>query len=256
MTFSGHDPSGGAGIQADIETLASQGCHATPVLTAITTQDTRDVVDYTVLDSTHVITQARAILEDMPVSAFKIGMLGATGTVEAVHSILRDYPEVPVVLDPVLATEGGTSLAATGLLDAIKVLLLPQTTIITPNSQEVRALVPEADTLDACGSALLDLGVEYALITGTHENTTQVINTLFHGHQKPVPFTWERLPHRYHGSGCTLAACLAGLIAHGVNPLQAAHEAQTFTWHALQQGYRPGMGQYLPERLFWAKQKE
>jgi len=256
MTFSGHDPSGGAGIQADIETLASQGCHATPVITAITVQDTQNVVDFSVLDATLVITQARAILEDMPVAAFKIGMLGKVETVEAIHCILTDYPDIPVILDPVLASGHGKSLAESGLLDAIRVLLLPLTTVITPNSLEARQLTPEADTLDACARALLDRGTEYVLITGTHENTPNVVNTLYHGHQMIESFTWERLPHSYHGSGCTLAACIAGLLSHGLDPFQAIHEAQDFTWHALQQGYRPGMGQHLPERLFWAKRDD
>jgi len=256
MTFSGHDPSGGAGIQADIETLASQGCHAAPVITAITVQDTRDVVDFIVLDAAHVITQARAVLEDMPVAAFKTGMLGSVEIVQAIHSILQDYPDIPLILDPVLATGLGTSLGENGLLEAIRILLLPHTTVMTPNSQEARLLAPEADTLDACALALLDLGTEYVLVTGTHERTPDVINTLYQGHQLLESFTWERLPHSYHGSGCTLAACIAGLVAHGLDPFQAIHEAQDFTWHALQQGYRPGMGQHLPERMFWAKQED
>jgi hydroxymethylpyrimidine/phosphomethylpyrimidine kinase len=256
LTFSGHDPSGGAGIQADIETLASQGCHAATVITAITVQDTRDVLDFTTLDAAHVITQARAVLEDMPVAVFKAGMLGSVEIVQAIHSILRDYPDIPLVLDPVLATGNGTRLGEAGLLEAIKVLLLPHTTVITPNSQEARLLAPEADTLDACALALLETGVEYVLITGTHERTPHVVNMLYQGHQLLESFTWDRLPHHYHGSGCTLAASIAGLVAHGLDPFQAIHEAQDFTWHALQQGYRPGMGQHLPERMFWAKQED
>jgi hydroxymethylpyrimidine/phosphomethylpyrimidine kinase len=256
MTFSGHDPSGGAGLQADIETLASQGCHAAAVITAITVQDTRDVIDFTALDPAHVITQARAVLEDLPVAAFKTGMLGSVEIVQAIHSILRDYPDIPLILDPVLASGNGTALGETGLLEAIRVLLLPLTTVITPNSHEARQLAPEADTLDACALALLDLGAEYVLVTGTHERTPHVVNTLYQGHQLLETFTWERLPQSYHGSGCTLAACIAGLVAHGLDPFQAIHEAQEFTWQALQQGYRPGMGQHIPDRMFWAKQED
>jgi hydroxymethylpyrimidine/phosphomethylpyrimidine kinase len=255
MTFAGHDPGGGAGIQADIESLASQGCHATPVITALTVQDSHDVIDFTAVDATHVITQARAVLEDMPVAAFKIGMLGSVENAQAIHSILQDYPRIPLVLDPVLASGRGTSLGGHSLADAIKTLLVPHTTVLTPNSLEARTLAPEADTLDACAIALLDQGAEYVLVTGTHENTRHVINSLYQGHQRLESFTWERLPHSYHGSGCTLAASIAGLIAHGLDPFQACHEAQDFTWHALQQGYRPGMGQYLPDRLFWSQQE-
>ena len=256
MTFAGHDPSGGAGLQADIEALAGQGCHATPVITALTVQDTRNVVDFTPLAATHVITQARAVLEDMPVAAFKIGMLGSVENTEALHSLLIDYPQVPLVLDPVLASGAGNPLGETDLPQAISELLLPRTTVLTPNSVEARRLAPGADTLDACAFALLDRGADYVLLTGTHEQTPDVVNTLYQGHRRLESFTWERLPHSYHGSGCTLAATIAGMLAHGLDPFQACHEAQEFTWHALQQGYRPGMGQHLPDRLFWSRQDE
>jgi hydroxymethylpyrimidine/phosphomethylpyrimidine kinase len=252
MTFAGHDPGGGAGLQADIEALLSQGCRATPVVTALTVQDTRDVMAFHPVDPGHLVSQARAILEDMPVAAFKTGMLGSIENCTAIHSILADYPDIPLVVDPVLASGSGTLLAEDGLTDAIRQLLLPRATLVTPNSHEIRALAPEADTLDACAFALLDRGAGHVLLTGTHEPTPHVINTLYQGHQRLESFTWDRLPHSYHGSGCTLAAAIAGLLAHGVDVLQACHEGQHYTWQALENGYRPGMGQYLPDRLYWA----
>jgi hydroxymethylpyrimidine/phosphomethylpyrimidine kinase len=255
MCFSGHDPGGGAGLQADIETLASQGCLASTVITALTVQNSSDVIEFRAVDTSHVITQARAILEDMPIAAFKIGMIGSVENAEAIHIILRDYPNIPVILDPVLAAGGGAPLSDQALLHSMRVLLMPQTTIITPNSHEARLLAPEADTLNACAFALLDHGADYALITGTHEQTPAVVNTLYHAHRIMESFSWERLPHSYHGSGCTLAACIAGMMAHGLDPFHAIHEAQDYTWNALQHGYRPGMGQYFPDRLFWSKQE-
>jgi hydroxymethylpyrimidine/phosphomethylpyrimidine kinase len=254
MTFAGHDPSGGAGLQADIEALAGQGCHATPVITALTVQDSRTVIDFTPVPATHVITQARAVLEDMPVAAFKVGMLGSVGNTEVVYSLLTDYPDIPLVLDPVLAAGDGSQLGEDELPRAISELLLPRTTILTPNSPEARRLAPGADTLDACAMSLLDQGADYVLLTGTHEHTTDVVNALYHGHRRLETFTWERLPHSYHGSGCTLAATIAGMLAHGLDPFQACHEAQEFTWNALHHGYRPGMGQHFPDRLFWSRQ--
>ena len=255
LTFAGHDPSGGAGLQADIEALASLGCHAVTVITALTVQDTRDVMDLTPVDTTQVISQARAVLEDMPVAAVKIGLLGTVANAEVCHSILTDYPDLPLVLDPVLASGAGTNLGEDELPQAIRELLLPRTRVVTPNSTEARRLAPAADTLDACAIALLDHGAEYVLVTGTHENTPHVNNSLYHGHRRLETFTWERLPHSYHGSGCTLAATLTGMLAHGLDPFQACHEAQEFTWDALQHGYRPGMGQHLPDRLFWSRQE-
>jgi hydroxymethylpyrimidine/phosphomethylpyrimidine kinase len=256
MCFAGLDSTGGAGVQADIEAIASMGCHAAPVVTALTVQDTQQVMDYTPVDASVLIAQARAVLEDIPVAAIKIGMLGDVPVIEAIHTLLTDYPNIPVVLDPVLAGGGGGELSNELVIDAIIRLLLPQTTVLTPNSIEARALAPEADTLDACGQELLDKGCEFVLLTGTHEEAEHVENRLFGNRRLLETFTWERLPHSYHGSGCTLAAAIAGLLAQGLEPFTAIHEAQEYTWEALRNGYRVGMGQLLPNRLFWARGEE
>ena len=252
MTFGGHDPGGGAGIQADIETLASHDCHATPVITALTVQDTRDVVSFTALAAETVTAQAETVLADMPVAAFKIGMLGSAANACAIHDLLQQHPDIPLVLDPVLASGNGTRLGDPQLLEAISSLLVPRATVITPNSLEARALVPDAETLNDCAVALLAQGAEFVLITGTHEDAPHVVNSLYQGDQLLETFTWERLPHSYHGSGCTLAASITAMMARGLDPFHAVSEAQEFTWNALQQGYRPGKGQHLPNRLFWA----
>ncbi len=256
MCFSGLDSTGGAGMQADIESIASMGCHAAPVVTALTVQDTQQVLDYVPVDSNVLIAQARAVLEDIPVAAIKIGMLGDVPVIEAIHTILNDYPNIPVVLDPVLAGGGGGTLSSELVIEAMKRLLLPQVTILTPNSIEARVLAPEADSLDACGQELLDMGCEFVLLTGTHEEAEHVENRLFGNHRLLDTFSWERLPHNYHGSGCTLAAAIAGLLAQGLEPFTAIHEAQEYTWEALRDGYRVGMGQLLPNRLFWARGEE
>jgi hydroxymethylpyrimidine/phosphomethylpyrimidine kinase len=256
MAISGSDPTGGAGIQADIETLASMGCHAAPVITSITVQDTQDVKSYVAVDPTLMIQQARAVLEDIAISVFKIGMLGSVEVVEAIHTLLTDYPEIPVVLDPVLVAGGGYDLADIEVRDAIITLLLPITTILTPNSNEARLLAPEGDNLDACAQEILDKGCEFVLITGTHENTPQVTNTLYGNRRQIETFDWERLPGNYHGSGCTLSSAIAGLLAQGIDPFTAIHEAQEYTWESLKHSYRIGMGQHIPNRLFWARGHE
>jgi hydroxymethylpyrimidine/phosphomethylpyrimidine kinase len=256
MCFSGLDSTGGAGVQADIEAIASMGCHAAPVVTALTVQDTHQVISYTPVDISLLIAQARAVLEDIPVAAIKIGMVGNVPVIEAIHSLLTDYPDIPVVLDPVLAGGGGGELSNDQVIDAMTRLLLPQVTVLTPNSIEARALAPEADTLDACGQQLLDMGCEFVLLTGTHEKAEHVENRLYGSRRLLETFSWERLPNSYHGSGCTLAAAIAGLLAHGLEPFTATHEAQEYTWEALRNGYRIGMGQLLPNRLFWARGEE
>lgn len=253
MTFSGLDPTGGAGTQADIEALVSHGCHASTVVTALTVQDTRDVGNVVPVDAALLIEQARAVLEDMPVAVFKVGLVASVEVAEAIHSILRDYPDAPVVIDPVLNSGAGSSLTSVAVREAMIALLLPLATVLTPNSLEARTLAPEADNLKACGMALLDKGCEFALITGSHEQTPEVVNTLYGNHRQLEQFHWERLHGSYHGSGCTLASSIAGLLAQGVEPFNAVHEAQQYTWESLKHGYRVGMGQSIPNRLFWAK---
>jgi len=252
MTFAGTDTSGGAGLQADIETLASMGCHAAPVVTAVTVQDTQRLYRFQALDAGLVVEQARAALEDIPVAAFKIGMVGSVEIIEAIHSILMDYPDFPVVLDPLIKAGGGGVMATDEIIDAMVNLLFPMTTILTPNSNEARAFAPEADTLDACAQELMELGSQYILITGAHENTPHVENILYGDGQRLETYSWDRLPDEYHGSGCTLAAAIAGLLAQEMSPATAVMEAQEFTWESLNSAYRIGLGQHIPNRLFWA----
>ena len=257
LVFAGHDPSGGAGIQADIEAIVSMGCHATTVITALTVQDTTDVKRFVAVDSMLVMEQARAILEDMPVATIKIGMVGSVENVEVIHTILMDYPQIPVVLDPVIASgSGATELAEQEIVDAMMELLFPLTTLLTPNSLELRSFAPEGDNLDACAHELLESGCEYLLVTGTHENTPDVVNVLYNNFRRMDEFRWERLEGSYHGSGCTLASAIAGLFAQGMEPHTAVREAQEYAHEALKQGYRIGMGQRLPNRLFWAQGSE
>ena len=259
LTFAASDPTGGAGLQADLLTLGSMGCHPLSVVTALTVQDTRGVEGMLAIEADWVADQARRLLEDMPVAAFKLGVLGSVENVAAVAEIISDYPDAPVILDPVLASGRGDALATEDLVDALRELLVPQASIVTPNSIEVRRLTEKDDDLEQPGleeSAyrLLALGCEYVLVTGTHEATAEVINKLY-GHEGMVrEDRWQRLPGSYHGSGCTLASAIAAALANGLETSQAVRDAQEYTWQALAGGFRPGMGQMLPDRFFWARE--
>lgn len=256
LIFAGHDPSGGAGLQADIEAVVSQGAHPASAVTALTVQDTRNVLRFVETDPVLLLEQARAVLEDMPVRCIKIGMVGSIGAAEVIHSILRDYPEIPVVLDPVLAASGGGDLAREALMSAMTNLLLPQTTILTPNAMESRLLAPEAVTVEERGLALLDLGPEFVLIKGGDEPGDTVENWLFSGHQLLQRYHWTRIPGKFHGSGCTLASAVAGLLAHGSEMVNAVHEGQEYTYQTLLNAARIGRGQLIPHRLFWADEEQ
>lgn len=260
LAFAATDPSGGAGLQADVLTLASMGCHPLSVVTAATIQDTMGVEDVMALDPEWVADQARCVLEDMPVTAIKIGVLGSVENITAIAEVVSDYPEVPLVLDPVLASGRGDEFATEEMIVALRELLIPQTTIITPNSIEARRLVQEdgEEDLDLaeCARRLLALGCEFVLITGTHENTAQVVNTLYSQDGVVRTDSWERLPGSYHGSGCTLASAIAATIANGLNISDAVKDAQEYSWQSLKAAFRPGMGQYIPDRLFWAREDD
>lgn len=260
LVFAASDPSSGAGIQADLLTLASLGCHPLTAITALTVQDTVGVDSMHAIDADLLERQARTLLEDMPVSAFKIGLLGSTENVVRVAEIVSDYPDIPLVFDPVLASGRGDALSDDEMVSAMRELLLPQTTVLTPNTPEARRLAENDEDEDEppaelCARRLIELGCQYVLITGTHENTPQVVNSLFGEGGTLRRDRWERLPGSYHGSGCTLASALAACLANGGSIEEAARDAQEYTWHTLANGFRAGMGQFIPDRLFWARQE-
>lgn len=256
LSFAASDPSGGAGIQADLLTLSSMGCHPLSVITALTVQDTAGVEAILPIDAEWIEDQARALLEDMPVAAFKIGLPGSVENIAVIAEILSDYPDIPLVLDPVLASGRGDDLTDDEMIAALRELLLPQTTILTPNSLEARRLADDEESepaLDDCARRLIGLGCEYVLVTGTHENTAQVVNTLYGESGLVRCDSWERLPGSYHGSGCTLASAIAANLANGLSVTEAVRDAQDYTWQSLAAGFRPGMGQFIPDRFFWAR---
>jgi hydroxymethylpyrimidine/phosphomethylpyrimidine kinase len=263
LTFAGTDPSSGAGLQADILTLASIGCHPLSVVTAVTVQDTIGVDSILPMDADWVNDQARAILEDVQVSAFKLGLLGSVENIAVIAEIMADYPDVPLLIDPILTSGRGDDLSNDDMMEAMIGMLFPQATLITPNSLEARRFAFNDDmdevgvtSLDEAATRLLAMGSEYVLITGTHERTTEVTNTLYGENKLIKAYKWERLPGSFHGSGCTLTSAIAACMAHGLTMEEAIQEAQEYTWQTLKYGFRPGMGQFIPDRMFWARDED
>ena len=251
LAIAGHDPSGGAGIQADIEAIVSQGVHPATAITALTVQDTVNVHGFVTSDPKLVIDQCLAVLNDLPVGAIKIGMLGTVELVEAVAGVLARHPDIPVVLDPVLVAGGGGSLGDNAVAAAIAEHLFPRATVATPNAHEGRVLAPDARDLQERGAMLSALGAEYVLLKGGDEPGEKVENWLF-GVEPPRRFVYERLAGQFHGSGCTLSSAIAGLIAQGSDPVNAIHEALEYTHQTLMYAAAIGRGQLVPHRMFWA----
>ena len=253
LSFAASDPTGGAGLQADLLTIASLGCHPASVLTALTAQDTRGVEALIAVEQGWVERQARCVLADLPVAAFKIGVLGSAANAAVIAAILAEYPQAPVVLDPVLASGRGDELAGAEIVAAMRDALFAHTTVLTPNSLEARRLTvagsDEAPALEECARRLLALGCKHVLITGTHEPGVQVVNTLYGARGVLRQDRWPRLPGSFHGSGCTLAAAIAALLARGMDLEPAVREAQAYTWQALSTALQAGHGQSLPNRL-------
>ncbi len=248
LCFSGLDPSGGAGLQADIETLLSLGCHCAPVATALTVQDTVNASRIVPVVADLMAEQARRVLADMPVRCFKLGLLGSAGAARTVCGLLREHAEIPVVMDPVSAAGGGYAFTGSEVLAAMRESLLPLTTVATPNSMELTQLAPMADSAEAAAGELLRRGCGNVLLTGGHESGKEVVNRWFRPGCETIEFRWRRLAREYHGSGCTLAGAVAANLALGHAMETALLKAQQFTWKALSGGWRAGAGQYLPER--------
>ncbi len=260
LVFAASDPTGGAGLQADLLTLASRGCHPLSAVTAITVQDTSGVERIEPVHCDLVEKQARRLLEEMPVAAFKLGVLGSVRNIEVIARVAADYPDVPLILDPLLASGRGDALSSREMVTALCELLVPLTSVLTPNSLEARQLARSGEGeelgLEESARRLLTLGCDYVLITGTHEADAEVVNTLYSTRGVVRTDRWQRLPGSYHGSGCTLASAIAAAVASGVAIPQAVRDAQEFTWQTLCSGFRPGKGQFLPDRFFRAREVE
>ncbi|MFI4954732.1 MAG: bifunctional hydroxymethylpyrimidine kinase/phosphomethylpyrimidine kinase [Gammaproteobacteria bacterium] len=248
LCFSGSDPSGGAGIQADLAAIHHLGAHCVSVITALTIQNTQNVFNFYPTPATVILEQANALAIDLPIKAVKIGMIGSLENATAICEWLTQHSELPVILDPVMVAGGGGDLAEQNMTTAIKQLLCPLATIVTPNTIEAYQLAPLAHNLKECAQELLAHGCKNVLIKGSHDNTPEVINLLYNNAGLIQTYTWPRLPHSYHGSGCTLAASIAALLAQDIPLNDAVQQAQTYTWECLKRAYQPGKGQHIPNR--------
>lgn len=249
LCLGGHDPVGGAGIQADIETVAALGGHAASAITCLTVQDSRDVRRLAPVEPALLRDQAEAVLGDLPVAAIKIGLIGDALLVAEIAALLQRHADLPVVLDPVLAAGGGAELTSERLQRAMRDELLPLTDLATPNLAEAQRLSGRLAPAD-CARELLLTGCKAVLLTGADSagESPEVVNRLYRDDGREEHWHWARLPHSYHGSGCTLASACACLLAQGRDLVDAVAEAQRFTDAALHAGWRPGKGQHLPWR--------
>jgi hydroxymethylpyrimidine/phosphomethylpyrimidine kinase len=262
LTFGAADPVGAFGIQGDLASFAAMGCHGLSVITSILIGDTARIEDIQVIDADWVADQARVVLEDMPVAAFKVGALGSIENVSVIAEIVSDYPDVPLILDPFLSTIPDQGSDTEDLLIAIRELLIPQSTVFLCSAVELSRLAEtwrEAstkDTLAVDAMRIIDMGCEYLFVTGTPGDVHDVTNALFDDSGMVRQDTWQRLPGSFSGAGSTLSATIAAMLANGVDVPAAVFEAQEFTHAALANGQRLGMGKLTPDRYFWARESD
>ena len=247
LVLAGLDPSGGAGLAADIETLTAHGCIAAPVAAAITVQNTKGVMSVSEVDTALVEQQARAVIEDMPIAAIKTGLLASQANVELAARLVRETG-AKLVVDPVFTSGGGKLLSRKPLDRAYLQSLLPVCTLATPNTLEASEL-GHADDIDSQAKRILDSGCEWLLVTGTHEPTADITHRLYYAGKLYKTFRQPRLPGDYHGSGCTLASACAAGIAHGLAMDVVVTKALAYTQATLEGALNPGQGQWLPNRL-------
>ncbi len=257
LVFNASDPSGAGGISADVLAIASVGAHALPVLTGAYARDTAQIFDFFPLNEEAVGDQARAILEDVPPQVIKVGFAGSAENLSIIAELTADYDGVPVVAYmPNLSWWEDDQIDQ--YLDAFRELLLPQTSVLVGHHSTLRRwLLPDWSSEKNPGprdiaKAASELGVPYTLVTGLSSTDQQIDNVLATpetvvGHEK-----FERIEAVFSGAGETLSAALAALIATGLDLSTAASEALHYLDRCLDEGFRPGMGHVIPDRLFWA----
>lgn len=245
MTIAGSDSGGGAGIQADLHTFAAFGVHGTSVLTAVTAQNTRSVSAVLNLPASMLRSQFDAVVDDFPVRAAKIGMLGSPGTVRLVAKLLHNCGDFPVVLDPVLVATTGASLGSSGVASAIRRHLFSRAALITPNVPEAAELlgasISTSDDFSAAARGLVHAGARAVLLKGAHVAGDRVRDLLLMDGRETW-FEHPRVAVEGHGTGCTLSAAIAANLAKGITLFDAVTIAVGYVQRALAASYQPGQG--------------
>ncbi len=261
MSFNASDPSGAGGVAGDVATIAAMGAHALPVVTAIIMRDTAEIFDHHDIDDDAVVEQARTILEDVTIAGWKVGFLGSAESVSAVAEVLSDYADVPLVAYmPSLAWLEEDQQQS--YLDAFRELILPATEVLVGSHKTLQDfLLPDWDnerppSARELAVAAGEHGTRYVLVTGimlAAKGTEQFIDNVLASPQGALTGEkFERFDTAFVGAGDTLSAALAALLASGSELQAAVGEALSFLDQSLDAGFRPGMGNIVPDRFFWA----
>jgi hydroxymethylpyrimidine/phosphomethylpyrimidine kinase len=261
MSFNANDPSGAGGLTADIAAITSAGAHPLAIVTGAYVRDTAEIFDHFAFDEEAVADQARAALEDMPVSAIKVGFVGSPENISSIAEIASDYSDVPLIAYmPSLSWWEDSKIDS--YLDAFRELMLPQATLLIGNHSTLwRWLLPDwpaerSPSARDIAKAAAALGVPYTLITGIPLPDQFIDNVLATPQSVLYSEKFERFEAVFQGAGETLSAALCALLANGHDLQAATAEALTYLDHSLEAGFHPGMGNIVPDRLFWAQTED
>lgn len=247
LCVSGHDPSGGAGLQADIEAVSANGGFANTLPSCLTVQNRHNVQRLEAVNANLFTDMLDCLLQYHAPAAVKLGLMGSTPIVKVLADRLAKLNTTPIVLDPVLRASGGAELISAELIKSLWSHLLRHVTVLTPNRSELEQLTGEAD-LNTAVQKLFECQVKHVMVTGGDTSVDRVENRLYSNTGEIQTWSWPKLPHEFHGSGCTLAAALATQLASGHGIEEACERAQRYTQTTLENAIDPGSGPCLPKR--------
>ena len=244
LVFSGLDPSGAAGIAADIETINQFGLTPLPIITTLTVQNTQRVDSLEVTKDSLLERQFNLINEDISFNTVKIGLLGSSSQIIAISKLLKDRKRLNIVLDPILISGTDENLSSIEMIEAMKSELLPLCLLLTPNLAELNVLAPGLSEQAAVSS----LNCPWILVTTSDSSEVQIEHRLYHESKLVKKFTYDKLPNKFHGSGCTLSSAISALIASGEDVDVACKKALQYTYQCLLSAKKIGKMQYHPNR--------
>lgn len=255
LTFGVSDPVGALGVQADLAAFAALGCHGLSAVAGILVSDSARVENLYEIDSDWMADQARVLLEDMPVAAFKVGAVGSALHLAAIAEIVSDYPDAPLILDPFLSALPDSGLADEEMLSALCSILAPQATVLILSQSELGRMAETwreggDGNLEEDVAELTSSGLQYVLVTGTRDEHGTCSNSLYDGDGLVAQVAWNNLPGPFVGAGNTYSAAFTALMARGLDAPSALAAATEYTTGALEHAQRFGMGKFIPNKFY------
>ena len=246
LLFSGLDPSGAAGVSADIETINQFGITPLPIITTLTVQNTQNVTFLEATNNSLIQAQFKSIKEDIDFKVVKIGLLGSSSQIKAIAKLLINRTDLSIVLDPIIVSSSDNELSTDSMIEAMKNDLIPLCSLLTPNLSELSSLAPGLNEQ----SAVASLKCPWVLVTTSDSSEVEIEHRLYHHSNLVSKFTYKKLPGNYHGSGCTLSSAISALIATDVSVEDSCRRALDYTYQTLLNAKKLGKMQYHPNRTY------